>query len=95
MNSATLPSFWKTYGSLDEQIKQRARPFNPTHEVCRIELWVDNPFHPSLHFKCINSQENIWSVRVTLSVRAVGVMDGDTVIWFWIGDHDNYERFFG
>jgi hypothetical protein len=24
-------------------------------------LWAENPFHPSLHFKCVNSEENIWS----------------------------------
>lgn len=87
MNSATLPSFWKTYSSLDEQTRHRAQR--------AYQLWADNPFHPSLHFKCINSQENIWSVRVSLAVRAVGVMDGDTVTWFWIGSHDEYEWFFG
>ena len=55
----------------------------------------ENPFHPSLHFKCINAEENIWSVRVTLGCRAIGVMDKDTVTWFWIGDHNSYEKYFG
>ncbi|MCO5186246.1 MAG: hypothetical protein M9928_08615 [Anaerolineae bacterium] len=87
MNSATLPSFWKAYGALDEQTRRRAQQ--------AYQLWADNPFHPSLHFKCINSQENIWSARVSLAVRAVGVMDNNTVTWFWIGNHDEYERFFG
>lgn len=87
MKSATLPSFWNAYDSLDKQIKRRAKR--------AYLLWADNPFHPSLHFKCINSQENIWSARVSLSVRAVGIMDGDTVTWFWIGNHDQYETFFG
>ncbi len=86
MKSATLPSFWKAYRSLDETIKRRARK--------TYKLWTDNPFHPSLHFKCINSEEDIWSARVTLGYRAVGVLDGDTVTWFWIGNHDEYERFF-
>jgi hypothetical protein len=87
MNSATLPSFWEAYRSLDEQTRLRAQR--------AYQLWADNPFHPSLRFKCINSRENIWSARVSLAVRAVGVMDGDTVTWFWIGSHDEYERFFG
>ncbi|RWX48985.1 hypothetical protein VT99_10375, partial [Candidatus Electrothrix marina] len=39
--------------------------------------------------------ENIWSVRVTLAYRAPGVLDEDTVTWFWIGNHDKYEQFFG
>ena len=28
------------------------------------------------------------------SYRAVGIFEGDSVTWFWIGNHDNYERFF-
>lgn len=86
MKSATLPSFWKAYRSLDETIKRRARK--------AYQLWASNHFHPSLHFKCINSEEDVWSARVTLGYRAVGVLDGDTVAWFWIGNHDEYERFF-
>lgn len=87
MKSATLPSFWKAYSSLDEQTKRRAQR--------AYQLWSDDPFYPSLHFKCINSQENIWSARASLAVRALGVMDDNTVTWFWIGNHDDYERFFG
>jgi mRNA-degrading endonuclease RelE of RelBE toxin-antitoxin system len=86
MKSATLPSFWKAYRSLDRQIRARARK--------AFRLWAENPFHPSLHFKCINTEEDIWSVRVTLGYRALGVLEGDTVTWFWIGSHDDYERFF-
>ncbi|MDA8156967.1 MAG: hypothetical protein M0Z52_11060 [Actinomycetota bacterium] len=58
-------------------------------------LWSEDPFHPALRFKCINKPENIWSVRITLGYRALGIMDDDTVTWFWIGGHDEYERFFG
>ncbi len=87
MKSATLPSFWKAYDSLEVTVRNRAgRAFR---------LWAQNPFHPSLQFKCINAEENIWSVRVTISFRAVGTVEGDTVTWFWIGSHDKYERFFG
>jgi mRNA-degrading endonuclease RelE of RelBE toxin-antitoxin system len=86
MKSATLPSFWKAYHSLDRTVRQRARK--------AYHLWQENPFHPSLRFKCINSEENIWAVRVTLGYRAVGILEDDTVTWFWIGNHDEYERFF-
>ncbi|MDB9374456.1 hypothetical protein [Nodularia sphaerocarpa] len=86
MKSATLPSFWDEYQSLDKQVRQSARK--------TYRLWRDNPFHPSLHFKCINNQENIWSVRITRNYRAIGILAGDTVTWFWIGSHDDYETFF-
>jgi hypothetical protein len=86
MKSATLPSFWTTYGSLDEDIKHQTRK--------AYRLWAENPFHPSLHFKCINREENVWSVRITRRYRAVGILESDTVTWFWIGRHDDYEHFF-
>lgn len=48
MKSATLASFWKAYAALDETVKRRARK--------AFLLWAENPFHPSLHFKCINRE---------------------------------------
>ncbi|YAF96277.1 MAG: hypothetical protein AB3A66_00820 [Nodularia sp. CChRGM 3473] len=86
MNSAVLPSFWAEYRQLSHEIRQSARK--------AYRLWQENPFHPSLRFKCINSEEEIWSVRVTRSYRALGILQGDTVTWFWIGSHDDYEHFF-
>lgn len=86
MRSATLPSFWTAYRSLGEPVKRATRK--------TYRLWMKNPFHPSLHFKCINTEEDVWTVRVTLGFRAVGILEGDTVTWFWIGSHDAYERFF-
>ncbi|MFN3982118.1 MAG: hypothetical protein ACK4SA_17215 [Caldilinea sp.] len=86
MKSATLPSFWAAYDSLDADIKRSARK--------AYRLWAQNPFHPSVHFKCIDREENIWSARVTRGYRALGVLEEDTVTWFWIGSHDEYERFF-
>jgi Txe/YoeB family toxin of Txe-Axe toxin-antitoxin module len=86
MKSATLPSFWEKYRAMSPAVRAGARK--------AYRLWADNPFHPSLHFKCIDSEEDIWSVRVTKSHRAVGVLSEDTVTWFWIGDHDEYEAFY-
>lgn len=86
MNSATLPSFWTAYRPLDETVKQSARK--------AYRLWAENPFHPSLRFKCINQEEDIGAVRITRGYRAVGVLEGDTVTWFWVGNHDEYEQFF-
>ena len=85
MNSSTLPSFWAAYRELDEDIRRRTRK--------TYHLWSENPFHPSLHFKCVNQKENVWSVRITLGYRALGLFEDDSVTWFWIGSHDAYERF--
>jgi mRNA-degrading endonuclease RelE of RelBE toxin-antitoxin system len=87
MTSAVLPSFWREYRNLDPLLRPQVRK--------AYRLWLDNPFHPSLRFKCINRADNIWAVRVTRGYRAVGVVDGDVATWFWIGSHDEYEHFFG
>jgi hypothetical protein len=85
VKSNTLPSFWNAYQSLDEIMRRRTQK--------AFLLWSENPFHPSLHFKCIHSEENIWSVRISRGYRALGIWEADTVTWFWIGNHDDYERF--
>lgn len=87
MKSKVLPSFWKAYEKLDPSIRRQARK--------AYTIWQENPFHPSLRFKCINVQENLWSVRITRGVRALGIMEDGAVVWFWIGDHDAYKRYFG
>jgi len=86
MKSATLPSFWSAYERLDENTKRGARK--------AYRLFDENPYHPSLRFECINREENLWSVRITRGYRAVGIFEGDTVTWFWVGRHDAYEHFF-
>jgi len=55
-------------------------------------LWQQNPAHPSLRFKKVHTTLPIYSVRIDLDWRAVGVLAGDTVIWFWVGSHNDYER---
>jgi hypothetical protein len=86
VKSETLPSFWKDYSVLEDSVKRQARK--------SYHLWADNPFHPSLHFKCINFTENIWSVRISRGYRALGNVEDDTITWFWIGNHRDYENFF-
>jgi len=77
MKSTTLPSFWAAYQTLHESVRQAARK--------AYRLWAENPFHPSLHFKCINAEERVWAVRITSGYRAVGVREGDVMTWFWVG----------
>ena len=74
------------YRAQPDQVRQAAQK--------AYRLWRQNAFHPSLHFKCVHAEERVWSVRLTRQHRALGVLDGDTVTWFWIGSHDEYEREF-
>jgi len=84
MNSHTQPRFWRFYDRLPSDIQRQAD--------IAYQLWSGNPYHPSLQFKCVDVPESIYSVRVGRSYRALGWRDRDTVVWFWIGSHDEYER---
>jgi len=35
---------------------------------------------------------SICSARVGARYRAVGLRDGDVIIWFWIGSHADYDK---
>src|SRR4051812_15814210 len=48
--------------------------------------------HSGLQFKQLHSSSGLWSVRVTESYRAVGVRNGDEIVWLFIGTHADYER---
>lgn len=84
MKSHTTPKFWKAYDRLPKSIQE--------HANVAYALWRQNPFHPSLQFKRVDPEEPIYSVRVGRGYRALGWLEGDTVVWFWIGDHDEYDR---
>jgi hypothetical protein len=56
------------------------------------ELWQRSPSYPSLQFKLLHTNRPIMSVRVGRDWRAVGTKRGDTVVWFWIGSHADYDE---
>lgn len=81
MQSKAVASFWEAYRRLPVKIRKAARK--------QYALWIEDPHHPSVRFKKVG---DFWSARVTGSYRAIGVVDGDTVIWFFIGTHAEYDR---
>ena len=56
------------------------------------KLFLQNSTHPSLHFKRIHQTQPVYSIRINLNYRAVGIMKEQNIVWFWIGTHDEYER---
>ena len=54
-------------------------------------IWKDNPAHPSIRFKKVHTKLPIYSAHVDLDWRAIGILENDTVIWFWVGPHSKYE----
>ena len=47
---------------------------------------------PEPHVPSFKKVGTHWSARITEDYRAVGAMDGDTVIWYFIGTHAEYDR---
>ena len=84
MKSETTERFRKAMSRLPEEVQQRARK--------AYKLWKENNNHPGLHFKQVYATESIYSVRIGLSYRALGVKQKDTMIWFWIGSHEEYNN---
>ena len=83
MNSQLTDDFLACFAKLPNNVKEQARK--------AYKLWRDNPNHPSLHFKKIHDHESLYSVRVSRSWRALGLRADDTMTWFWIGSHAEYD----
>ncbi|PJH75031.1 MAG: hypothetical protein CO064_08830 [Anaerolineae bacterium CG_4_9_14_0_8_um_filter_58_9] len=84
MISHTTGRFRKALKQLPQQIQRQARQ--------AYRLFKQNPYHPSLHFKQVHPTKPIYSARISLDYRAVGIREEDVVIWFWIGIHGEYEK---
>ncbi len=87
MDSRTTREFRDLYAGLPAAVRERARR--------AYLLFRRNPHHPSLRFKKVDEPSNIYSVRIGLGYRALGVLEGATVVWFWIGSHADCDRLLG
>ncbi len=84
MKSRTTERFRKAFSGLPDGVREQAR--------VAYTIFRQNPFHPSLHFKQVHPSKPIFSVRISRDYRALGVMQADTIVWFWIGSHSDYDR---
>ena len=87
MKHLASPAFSSTYHALPKDVRALADK--------DFALLKADRAHPSLHFKKLVAHVSLWSVRVTLSVRAVGHREGETITWVWIGSHAEFDRRFG
>ena len=85
MISRVLPSFKKAFRALPKEIKHKAKE--------SYKRWKKNPFDKSLRFKRVHPSKPVYSVKITLDWRALGIMeDKNTITWFWIGSHERYNK---
>ena len=88
MKSHITDDFLDCFAKLPERIKRLARE--------NYKLWSENPYHPSLSFKRVGKKYPTYSVRIGIGWRVLGFKDEDTdqdtIVWFWIGSHPEYDR---
>ena len=81
MRHFATAEFWSAYNRLPEHVRRLAdRHF---------ELLKNDPRHASLHLKRIG---RLWSVRLASGYRALGTIEDDDIVWFWIGSHADYDH---
>jgi mRNA-degrading endonuclease RelE of RelBE toxin-antitoxin system len=83
VKSRTTAQFRKMYTDLPKQVQEQTRK--------AYQQFKQDPSYPSLRFKKIHPTLPIYSARINKNYRAVGQLEKDTAIWFWIGSHAEYD----
>ncbi len=83
MKSRRNAKFRKAFNDLPESVKEQTRK--------AYRQFKENPFHPGLQFKLIHAGKSVYSARIGLDYRALGVLHDDLIVWFWIGPHAEYD----
>ena len=84
MISRTTARFREALAELPASVQRQAREAYRT--------FIRDPHHPSLRFKAVPATRPIYAARISRDYRAVGIVDGETIVWFWIGSHAHYDR---
>jgi len=84
MNSHITAKFRKAFAELPADVQKQARQ--------AYRLFRENPQHPSLRFKSIHPSRPIYSVRISMDYRAIGIRNDSDMIWYWIGSHAEYDK---
>lgn len=83
MKSRTTVQFRKRFANLPDAVQEQTRK--------AYRQFKEDPSYPSLRFKKVHPKLPIYSVRINRDYRVVGQLDKDTIIWFWVGSHAEYE----
>lgn len=83
MKSSVTKEFRKRLDQLPGSVQEQA--------TRAYALWCSDPYHPSLQFKRVSPVQPIYSVRIGLGYRALGLRAEDQIHWFWIGSHAEYD----
>lgn len=76
--------FRALFAALPKEVQEHAR--------AAYRLFIGDASHPSLRFKKVHPKKPIWSARVGLHYRALGVRVPNGIVRFWIGSHADYDE---
>ena len=86
MKHTASKRFWDCFESLPPETQELARR--------SFGLLRRNASHPSVRLKLLGGGR-MYSARVGLHYRALGLPRSDGIHWFWIGSHAEYDRLTG
>jgi len=75
--------FRRQFSNLPKRIQEQSRR--------AYRLFKVDPGHRGLEFKKLPPHQDVWSARITDNYRAIGLRQGDTIVWFFIGTHAEYD----
>ena len=84
MRSSVTKAFRKKLTDLPSSVQEQAAKV--------YDLWSSDPYHSSLQFKKISQTQPIYSARISLNYRVLGLLEDDCIYWFWIGAHTEYDE---
>jgi mRNA-degrading endonuclease RelE of RelBE toxin-antitoxin system len=84
MKSSVTKTFRKQLDQLPASIQEQAAK--------AYSLWRSDPYHNSLQFKRVSQRQPIYSARVGINYRVLGLLEENHIYWFWIGNHDEYDE---
>jgi mRNA-degrading endonuclease RelE of RelBE toxin-antitoxin system len=84
MKSSVTKTFRKRLNDLPTSVQEQAAK--------AYALWQEDTYYHSLQFKRVSQRQPIYSVRVNLNYRVLGLLESDHIYWYWIGAHDEYDE---
>jgi hypothetical protein len=83
VKSRTTTQFLKLFAELPKPVQELTRK--------AYRQFKQDPSYPSLRFKKVHPKLPIYSARINKDYRAVGQLEEDIMIWFWVGSHAEYD----
>jgi hypothetical protein len=72
------------YAGLPERIRLNARK--------AYRSFRNDPSHPGLNFKKVDKDNMSIRSAWVLDTAPLGRLEGDEIVWFWIGPHSEYDQ---